>query len=67
VKNQKLKARPAVIRKNIERLWGTIAGAERATGFTRQTFYNIIAAGEVTERMVGRLYKLGINPAELIR
>lgn len=65
--NQQLTAKPEVIRQNIERLWGTISGASKATGINRQTLYNIIEAGEITDWVTGRIYKLGIEPKELIR
>lgn len=65
--NQQLTAESEIIRFNIERIWGSIAGAAKKTKINRQTLYNIIADGEVTDLAAGRIYKLGIDPKELIR
>lgn len=65
--NQQFKAPSETLRANILRLWSTFTGAESATGITRMTWYNTIQAEEVSDQVVGRLYKIGIDPAELVR
>lgn len=65
--NQQLTAKSEIIRGNIERIWGTITEASKAIGFSRTVLYKIIEQGEVTDCVAGRLYKLGVDPKELIR
>ncbi len=55
------------IRANIVRLFGTISDAEARTGISRPTWYKQISEGEITAQVIGKLYRLDIDPAELIR
>lgn len=64
---QQFKAEGPVIRENIRRLWGTVDKAIEATGIWKQHWYDCINDGEIKDLVIARLWKLGINPAELVR
>jgi hypothetical protein len=66
-KIQEFRADGEVIRANIRRLWGTFDKAIEATGIWRQHWYDCINEGEIKDLVIARLWKLGINPAELVR
>ncbi len=65
--NQQLTSSPETIKANIRRIWGTIQGASKKTGISRQALYKIIYAGEVSDFVAGKLLKLGVAPSELIK
>jgi tetrahydromethanopterin S-methyltransferase subunit H len=64
---QQLTADPETIRANFIRLWGTMKNAIEITGLAKQAIYNSINNGKITDTIVGRLYKMGIDPRELIK
>lgn len=62
-----LKAPPATIRHNIDRLWGSILLASDKTGLMRQTFYTAIKRGVITDKIAGRMYRQGLKAQELVK
>jgi len=64
---QELTADPEIIKANFRRLWGTIHEAIRETGLAKQTIYRTIENAEVSDTIAGRLYKMGIDPKELVK
>jgi len=67
MKKNPLKASPQTIKNNIERLFGTIVNAYAETGITRPCWYRSIRLGEISDGIAGRLFKIGINPGELVK
>lgn len=64
---RQITADPEIIKANFRRLWGTIHEAIRDTGLAKQTIYRTIENGEVSDTITGRLYKMGIDPQELVK
>lgn len=65
--NQTLKADSQVIEANILRLFGNLTTAVEKTGISRTGIWRMIQDGEITDAAAGKLYKSGIDPAELVR
>jgi hypothetical protein len=64
---QKLTAESAVIEANVLRLFGSFLKAAELTGISRTLIWKMIQDGEITDSAAGKLYKVGIDPAELVR
>lgn len=62
-----LTASGQTIRSNIRRLWKTISNAETETGIARGSFHKAIREGVIHDPMAGKLYKLGVDPRELVK
>lgn len=62
-----LTAASKVIRRNIMQMFGSIQNASDATGLTRQTWYTAVAEGRISDKVAGRLYRLDIDPKELVK
>lgn len=64
---QELTAPSDTIRANIRRLYGTISNCETETGITRGTLHKAIREGIIHNPMAGHLYKIGVDPKELVK
>ena len=62
-----VKAEPTVIRANIWRIFGGVDGAYEATGISKSQWFVMAAKGEISEFAIGRLWRLGLDPKELVR
>lgn len=67
IKKQQLRASGKTIKSNICRLWGNIDSAARETGITKPVFYLSINNEEISNYLAGAVYKLGVDPSELVK
>ncbi len=65
--NQPLRADGRVIEANIRRIFGTFKAATKKTGISRTGIWLMIQNGEISDASAGKLYKVGVDPAELVR
>lgn len=64
---KQITATPETIAANFRRIWGTIHEAIRKTGLSKMTIYRSIDNGQLSDTITGRIYKMGIDPRELVR
>jgi len=66
-KKHPLKARSQVIEANFLRVFGSFKDAAKQTGISRTLIWRMIKTGQITDASAGKLYKLGIDPGELVK
>lgn len=66
-KIQPLTASKETIKKNIERLYGSLVNAIQETGISKSQWYKMLNSGEITDQAVGSIYRSGVEPTEIIR
>lgn len=52
---------------NILRIFGSMEGAARRIGMSKQALYAQVEAGEISDRVAGAMWKAGVDPREMVR